>query len=42
MLGREGSPHSRDDFRHDRELKWTPKNARILSCHETEKLRGIE
>jgi hypothetical protein len=37
MLGREGSPHSRDDLRHDHELKWTPKNARI-SCDETEKL----
>jgi hypothetical protein len=37
MLGREGSPHSRDDLRHDHDLKWTPKKARI-SCDETEKL----
>jgi hypothetical protein len=37
MLEREGSPHSRDDLRHDYKLKWTPKNARI-SCDETEKL----
>jgi hypothetical protein len=39
MLGREGSPHSRDDLRHDHELEWTPKNARI-SCDETEELVG--
>ena len=37
MLRREGSPYSRDDLRHDHELKWALKNARI-SYHEIEKL----